>query len=214
MAVSTNTPDRPNRASRRKAETRARLIDAGRAVIARKGVDAATIGEIAESADVGVGSFYNYFATKEELLDAVIDEALELHGQAMDALTADVSDPASIVAIALYSTLAAAADDPVWGWLVVRVAFTHESLVKRLGARLLTDVRRGIDEGRFRITDPVLTEYVIGGALMGCLRARLDGEVDASADTEFVAYALRMLGLTTSEASKLAARFSRTSSGD
>lgn len=209
MAAPTDTADRPNRAARRKAETRARILGAGRTVIARKGIDAATIGEIAEAADVGVGSFYNYFATKEELLDAVIDEALELHGQAMDTLTADLSDPASIVAVALYSTLAAAAGDPVWGWLVVRVAFTHESLVKRLGARLLTDVRRGIDEGRFRVTDPVLTEYVIGGALIGCLLARLDGEVDESADAEFVAYALRLLGLTTSEAAKLAARFNK-----
>lgn len=212
MAVPTDTP-KPNRTARRKAETRARLVEAGRAVISRKGVEAATIGEIAESADVAVGSFYNYFSTKEELLDAVIDEALELHGQAMDALTADLSDPASIVAIALYSTLAAAADNPVWGWLVVRVAFTHESLVKRLGARLLADVRRGIDEDRFHITDPVLTEYVIGGALIGCLRARLDGEVDASADVEFVAYALRLLGLTTGEAAELAVRFKPEESG-
>ncbi|OBA92441.1 hypothetical protein A5642_09350 [Mycolicibacterium mucogenicum] len=212
MAVPTDTP-KPNRTARRKAETRTRLVEAGRAVISRKGVEAATIGEIAESADVAVGSFYNYFSTKEELLDAVIDEALELHGQAMDALTADLSDPASIVAIALYSTLAAAADNPVWGWLVVRVAFTHESLVKRLGARLLADVRRGIDEDRFHITDPVLTEYVIGGALIGCLRARLDGEVDASADVEFVAYALRLLGLTTGEAAELAVRFKPEESG-
>ena len=177
-------------------------------MIARKGVDAATIGEIAETADLAFGSFYNYFSTKEELLDAVIDDALELHGHAMDALTGELSDPAAKVTTALFGTLAATASDPVWGWLIVRVAISHESLLKRLGERLLIDVRRGIDEGRFQVATPLLVEYVIGGALIGCVRAKLDGELDSSADAEFVAYALRLLGVTTGEASTLAAQFS------
>ncbi|WP_433208761.1 TetR/AcrR family transcriptional regulator [Nocardia sp. CA-107356] len=214
MATGNDTlqPDgrRQDRATRRRAQTRARLLDAGRAVIARKGVDAATIGEIAETADLGFGSFYNYFSTKEELLDAVIDDALERHGQAMDALTSELSDPAGIVAAALHGTLAATADDPVWGWLLVRVAVSHESLLKRLGARLLSDVRRGINDDRFRVLTPALAEYMIGGALIGCMRARLDGELDRSVDAEFVAYSLRLLGIPPSEATELASR----SSGD
>lgn len=199
---------RSNRATRRKAKTRAQLIDAGRTVIARKGLDAATIGEIAETADVAFGSFYNYFSTKEELLDAVLDEALERHGQAMDALTADLSDPAAVVATGLYGTLAISASDPLWGWLIVRVAFTHESLLKRLGDRLLNDVRRGVKQGRFHVANPALAGYTIGGALIGCLLGKLDGAVDASADIEFVAFALRLLGLPAEEASEVAARSS------
>lgn len=210
MAAPDDTPApeerRANRATRRKAATRGRIVAAGRTVIARKGVDAATIGEIAETADVAFGSFYNYFATKEELLDAIVDEALELHGQAMDTLTADLSDPAAVVASALRGTLAVGAGDPVWGWLIVRVGFTHESLLKRLGARLLADVRRGVAEGRFRVTNPALVEYTIGGALLGCLLGKLDGEVDVSSDTEFVALTLRLLGIAPDEAAEIAAR--------
>jgi AcrR family transcriptional regulator len=87
--------------------------------------------EIAEGADVGSGSFYNYFAGKEDLLDAVIDDALELHGQAVDALTADEPDPAAVIATALYATLSLIWNDPVWARLLVGVAVTHESLLRR-----------------------------------------------------------------------------------
>jgi AcrR family transcriptional regulator len=175
-------------------------------VISRKGVDAATIAEIAEEADVGFGSFYNYFAGKEDLLDTVIDDALDLHGRAVDALTADESDPAAVIATALYATLSLTWNDPVWGWLLVRVAVTHESLLRRLGERLLSDLRRGIDEGRFRVTTPPVAEYAIGGALIAYVRGKLDGDLDASQDAEFVAYALRILGLTPSQSAKIAAR--------
>ena len=44
------------------------LIDAGHRVIAEKGIDAATMVEIAELADVGAGTVYNYFASKNELV--------------------------------------------------------------------------------------------------------------------------------------------------
>jgi AcrR family transcriptional regulator len=186
--------------------THAQLLAAGRVVIARKGVDAATIAEIAEEADVGFGSFYNYFSSKEDLLDAVIDDALELHGQAVDALTADESDPAAVIATALYATLSLTWNDPIWGWLLVRVAVTHESLLRRLGERLLSDLRRGIDEGRFRVTTPAVAEYAIGGALIAFVRGKLDGDLDASQDAEFVAYALRILGVSPSQSAKIAAR--------
>ena len=38
------------------------LIEAGYAVMAQKGIDAATMSEIADLADVGAGTVYNYFA--------------------------------------------------------------------------------------------------------------------------------------------------------
>jgi len=53
------------RVDRRRARTRAALIDAGRVLLAERGVDALSVDEIVAAADVAKGSFYNHFADKE-----------------------------------------------------------------------------------------------------------------------------------------------------
>jgi AcrR family transcriptional regulator len=195
-----------SRGERSRVRTRARLTAAAREVIAAKGIDAATINEITEAADVGFGSFYNHFSSKEEILDAVIDEALELHGQVMDRLTADESDPAAVVATALHATLSLTGRDPVWGWLLVRVGIVHESLIQRLGTRLRRDLQSGIDAGRFSLQDPAVAEWAIGGAMMAVVKAKLDRELDDSANAALVQLMLRMLGLSQRDSARLAER--------
>src|SRR4030095_6692086 len=59
------------RVARRRLETRARLVRAARELMARKGVGATSIQEITEAADVGFGSFYNHFDSKETIPPAV-----------------------------------------------------------------------------------------------------------------------------------------------
>ncbi len=52
---------------------RQRLIDGARQVLHEQGVEASTLADIAEAADVPVGNVYYYFKTKDELIEAVID---------------------------------------------------------------------------------------------------------------------------------------------
>jgi len=60
------------RQQRRVSATRQKLLDAARAVFTERGLDLARIDEIAERADVGKGTFYNHFSSKEELVNEVI----------------------------------------------------------------------------------------------------------------------------------------------
>ncbi len=64
----------PTRGARRRSETRRRLLRAARTVFAREGLEAATIAQITRAADVGFGTFYLHFATKEEAYRAVVTE--------------------------------------------------------------------------------------------------------------------------------------------
>lgn len=63
--------------------TRESLIDAGRKVFERDGYLDARLSDISKEAGVAVGSFYVYFATKEEIFTAVLsqvqDEMLHPH---------------------------------------------------------------------------------------------------------------------------------------
>jgi AcrR family transcriptional regulator len=63
-------PDRPGRRARRRAETRERIFRAALKLFAERGFPAATVEAITEAADVGKGTFFNYFPSKEHVLGA------------------------------------------------------------------------------------------------------------------------------------------------
>src|SRR5262245_41717180 len=60
---------RPTRTQRIKENTRNKLIEAAVRVMAVKGVEGTAIGDITEAADVGVGSFYNHFTSKQDIAE-------------------------------------------------------------------------------------------------------------------------------------------------
>jgi AcrR family transcriptional regulator len=59
-----------SRRERKKIAARARILSAAIDLFSRHGLDAVTIDEIATTADVGKGTIYNYFSTKEDIVVA------------------------------------------------------------------------------------------------------------------------------------------------
>jgi AcrR family transcriptional regulator len=59
-----------SRRERKQRSTRQAIFDAAVRMFSEQGFDAPTIEQIAAAADVGKGTFYNYFASKEEILVA------------------------------------------------------------------------------------------------------------------------------------------------
>src|SRR4051794_24991666 len=73
-----------------RADNRERLIAAGYTVLSEQGYEATTVKEVARVADVSPGLFHYYFASKEELLIAVLREAATRYGRLMQDLRATV----------------------------------------------------------------------------------------------------------------------------
>lgn len=74
----------PGRRERRKEETRRQIFQAAMKLFEKKGIFATTVEEITKAADVGKGTFFNYFPSKEAIFSAlaqrqlgVIDRAVE-----------------------------------------------------------------------------------------------------------------------------------------
>lgn len=195
-----------DRQARRKAETRARLVDAARRVFARQGVEATRINEITEEADVGFGSFYNHFEGKDDIAAAVMERAAAEAGAAIDEATADVADPAEVVAVAHRSLIRRAAEDRELAWLMVRLDVSHDVLWRGLGGYAVRDLQRGIDSGRFQVDDRDVALTAAGGALLGVLRAVLEGRLGADAAEAHAAGVLRLFGVAADEAREIASR--------
>ena len=61
------------RRQRRAAETRVRLFRCALELIAERGLANVTVEDITEAADVGKGTFFNYFATKDHVLGVMAE---------------------------------------------------------------------------------------------------------------------------------------------
>jgi AcrR family transcriptional regulator len=71
--VGASTPT-PSRRERKKQSTRQVLFETAVRLFATHGFDGPTIDQIAAAADIGKGTFYNYFSSKEEILVAFMVE--------------------------------------------------------------------------------------------------------------------------------------------
>src|SRR5690348_5658366 len=93
------TPAPEGRVERKKARTRAALLAAARALFASRGLEQTTIAEIAERADVATGSFYNYFAGKEQVLESLLEDELSKQRALLRRRQDQVEDPAEKISI-------------------------------------------------------------------------------------------------------------------
>jgi AcrR family transcriptional regulator len=66
--TTTKSTSTPGRRQRRSAETRESLFRAALELFARKGFAETTVEDITEAADVGKGTFFNYFPSKDHIL--------------------------------------------------------------------------------------------------------------------------------------------------
>ena len=198
-------PPSTDRRGRRRAETRRQLMESGHELFARQGIENTAISEITENADLGFGSFYNHFESKEELAIAVLTEDLAAHAEEVRKLTEHLKDPAEVVATAHRYYVQLARRRPEWAWLLVRLDVAR-ILGQTLGAPAAQDLRRGIEQGRFQVANEQTAIQASGGALLAVLRGVLTGSLPKNADRQHAEGVLRMFGVPAEEAAEIAQR--------
>lgn len=74
----------PGRRERRKEETRRQIFQAAMKLFEKKGIFATTVEEITEAADVGKGTFFNYFPSKEAIFSAMAERQVGILDRAVE----------------------------------------------------------------------------------------------------------------------------------
>ncbi|HEY1857805.1 TetR/AcrR family transcriptional regulator [Acidocella sp.] len=166
-------PQPEPRGERRKRETRSRLLEAALRLMAEKGMGGVAINEITQAADVGFGSFYNHFESKEAIYAALLDWGFEEFGETLARLVRDVTDPAEVISVCVRHTLLRARREPSWGQFLVREGFSAKGLERGLGLRLLQDIETGVKTKRFPIDDLLMMCTSVGGTVLTAVSIEL-----------------------------------------
>lgn len=186
------------RGERRKRETRERLLRAAYALIAERGVDSVAINQITEAADVGFGSFYNHFDSKDAIQHAVIDEVLLRFGEALSVIADKLQDPAEVLAASVRYVILRSEREPSWGRLLARTAFALGTPEQGMGRFMIRDLQRGLAAGRFRTQDPFMTLIAAGGTVIAAISVQIEQAADPKKTREFA----QRLGFDTSDLSR------------
>ncbi|BCL29055.1 TetR/AcrR family transcriptional regulator [Streptomyces aurantiacus] len=122
-------PARSRRATERKGDLRERaILDTCEALLAQKGYEAMTVGDIAEGAGIKRGALYFYFGSKQEVVAALVARTVE-HLWERSRVTAQADDPRQAVATAMRRTV------ELWNehGLVMRTAIDLSLTVPEIG---------------------------------------------------------------------------------
>jgi AcrR family transcriptional regulator len=199
---------RPNPRAER---TRAALIAAGRRLFSERPVDAVTVDDIVRAAEVAKGSFYNHFTDREALVRAISDEIRVRIEHAVDQANTGVEDPARRVARAVCTYFRFALDEPERAGVLVRVHSGPTSLTAPLNQGLVSDLSKGLAEGRFAIaTLEAAALFVMGSSLLVLVRLvrAPTPSLAVSLAQQICALLLRGLGVPAVEGDLIAAQAS------
>lgn len=150
----------PKVSAEHREQVRRRLLDAARTVVVRDGPEGATTRGILEQAGVSAGTLYNYFASKDELFEALIEDVLR--GEA---------------------TILAATDEGLTAFVRLLMAEPDNPALAWFRGRMSTDADQRAAQHR-------INDYVVGlfGPMVAAEQSsgELAAELDADALVELV----------------------------
>jgi AcrR family transcriptional regulator len=186
------------RVQKRQQQTRAKLLRAGYKLISSGGVDATSIQEVTDSADVGFGTFYNYFKSKEELAEGILDCVIYNLGcrNHLANSKAGVTAPLTVIANSVRLSLRETRNDPMWRWWLKRT----DLMVRRMKLVFMpfgfADVTTAIDAGLLQVPHddlPIAWGYLIW-LIAGTMTDFAEENLPLTRERRMAEFILRALG--------------------
>lgn len=187
------------RVAKRRRLTRARLLKAAYDVMATVGVDAAKIKDVTDLADVGFGTFYNYFETKDELANQVLDCMINDYGRRNIIATRALrkKDAALVMPVSMRLVMREAARTPMWQWWILRPDLLFNRMRDGFAAFAKRDMQDAIDQGIFLLDpDDIDSAWALANWMMvGGIHDIVVDQRPLESDIFVVESILRMMGM-------------------
>jgi len=194
-------PEKPaaERQDRRKERTRAALVAAAQQLIRDGRAPSSSIQNITDLADVGFGSFYNHFATKEELFDTAVAAAMDDYLAWLDERLPAEGEPVRRLFESVRLTGRLAIELPETASVLGRRFALLEPRSDTLGTRMQADVLAAVTVGNPELDARQVATLMTAatGAMQAVLSSAqaLTGEETAAAADVLADAVLRLLAL-------------------
>ena len=197
-----------SRTARKRERTRGEIVAAAEQLVAEHGIDAISIDEITEAADVAKGTFYTHFNDKNELAAAIAQSIREELERNVTSVNKGIVDAAVRMANGLSTFFVFAITQPVRARALVRLAPEIVDPAMPINEGIRGDVMLGSNTKRFWVAS--IDAAVV--ALLGISIATVMGLTNrihrVSRPYDFAIHslttALVTLGLKQAEAARLA----------
>ncbi len=138
-------------AAQRREKTRARLLDAALEVFSRVAHGTPSIEDVVSTAKVSRGTFYLYFQTLDEMLQALVQRQSDAMTQASLPVYEMLKEPCQRFAVGTRVLYKRAAVDPQWAAFMIRTTPLDRS--QKLAALMQADLQLGNELGQFSFKD-------------------------------------------------------------
>lgn len=172
--------DPSTRRDRRIERKRLEIMNAAARVFARGGYAGATTRDIAQEADIGEGTLYNYFPSKRDILLAIAEH----HASGIDAIiqSSPLQDAPSMVDV-LDRALEAALSEPLFSRMMITEAWMSDELLQgylierlsRLANLVVSRIEGYVQDGKARPIDAKLAARLVVGMALAAIAPALRG---------------------------------------
>lgn len=150
-------------------------------IYARAGIGDLALNTLADEAGVSNGTVYNYFRSREQVLEAVgLELAVQLSEQILTVSEA-VDSGAERLSIAVRTFMNKARTDPDWTRALITVVRYAEGMRSTLATYLRADLQAGRRQGDFHYAHEEMVMSMVISATLGAMNLLVeDGEVEHS----------------------------------
>ena len=188
----------------RRTRTRSALLVALQELLLDTNAPAVSVPQVVSQCGVAQGTFYNYFDSLPEAIDAVGVLLLTEHTRVLQIVTSGAADTTEIVARSARQTLMLVARRPDVGRLMFDSGLPIDRFAGGLRGHFHDDLRLGLDRGEFTVVNFDVASTVYTGTMIGACLDLHRGQLSADAIPDIVGYLLRALGVSARKAQRLA----------
>jgi len=140
-------------------------------LFARQGFHNTSISQIARAAKVSKGLMYNYFSSKDDLLEAIVRKEIDQGEDLMEILSSTTKDPYQQLQLIVTGSFQMVKTD-LKHWKLITMLALQEEIMQRMSELLRQKTERGLADAvrlfeRLGVPDAKAEAYLFGATLDG-----------------------------------------------
>ncbi|NRB62813.1 MAG: TetR/AcrR family transcriptional regulator [Saprospiraceae bacterium] len=165
------SPRTPEQYEEIRKHRRRHIMGVALVLFARKGFHSTSISQIAKAAKVSKGLIYNYFDSKDHLLEQLIVHEVQQGPDLLDILAQQTSDPYEQLTLLLDGAFQMIETD-LTHWKLMTMLSLQEGIMQRMSSLFRKKVEDGMSTAirifeRMGVSDPLVEAYLFGASMDG-----------------------------------------------